>query len=222
MANIYDQLLDAFKTGNAPNFNETLLGVDIRARNDLLIKTLCKNGTFHLLGWLFDLAKLLGTPYELDLMLNDLLIGMDDESINQFIKYMSDYTISCEKILKAKQNVIGELKIIEAVNKKKQKVINELKIIGQINKSKQNVINELISKNKIVNESKNNEEYVMMNALDARKRTIKLIIKDIGYSIQKSICENKHVCEYGLQQRQFKYYDELEHILVFHHYLFVK
>ena len=110
MSNTFNQLIKICKEGNLSGVESLypLTDVDIRAQDDILIKTICESKNFHILSWLLDLGKQLKTPYDLDSLLIVLISKMDEQSIDIFIDCITNYTKKCEQEEKIKVELIKE------------------------------------------------------------------------------------------------------------------
>lgn len=123
MTNTFNRLLKICKDGNLSEVDSSceLTNVNIRAENDILIKTICTSKNFHILSWLLDLGKQLGTPYDLDSLLIVLISNMDEQSIDVFIDCITAYTKKCEQ---------EEIKTKEETNDCVTQKITELNLSG--------------------------------------------------------------------------------------------
>jgi hypothetical protein len=87
----FDKLVDLCKSGKFPRTNQLKLdGVNIKAQNNKIMKTLCANKNFHMFQWILDLAEELGTPYELNSLISELSETFDDNIVNELFEVIHE------------------------------------------------------------------------------------------------------------------------------------
>ena len=87
MNNNFEELVSACRDGNLEKAQSiiTLHPINIHAKNDKLIKTICGTKNFDILMWLLELAEQLNDPFDLDSLMVNYILTQEETFINEFI-----------------------------------------------------------------------------------------------------------------------------------------
>lgn len=183
--------------------------LDIRGQDDLLIKTICNFKQFHMLDFILDLGGKLGTPYDLDSLLTELITNMDEETLDRFFEFITTYS---QKNNLSEQNQVtntnslmtsGKNLLKNIINDMNEPVFNEF--ISHINSKYQNyeVTNKIIKHFEEINDKYNVYHdrkiklFVWIDEMD--EQTLDIFFKDI---LTVASNDNTSATEYENQKIQ--------------------
>jgi hypothetical protein len=83
----FEELVSACRDGNLEKARTiiTLHPINIHAKNDKLIKTICETKNFNILMWVLELAEQLNDPFDLDSLMVNYILTQEESFINEFI-----------------------------------------------------------------------------------------------------------------------------------------